>query len=249
MAAAASEADLNRFIRAWGDKDSGMGAYKSHCEWREGEGSPENLASAASSVPTLFFMHCRDKLTPPLPPEGSWTEINVTSNDNDTATEDGNAAMPPPLICNAATYDPEVENETYALALAHSIDEAIASVPDSRHAKLTILVDTRGGDGWANPNAKSLYGVGKAVIRLLKVHYVDRIKHLVIYPAPFLARGLWYILKPFLDKKTRSAVCLIGAGATDSFATCPSELINYVTFEQIPEPLESRYHSLRHSST
>lgn len=52
----------------------------------------------------------------------------------------------------------------------------------------------------------------KAIFAMLQAHFPERLDRLVMFAAPSIFLGLWRVLTPFLDAKTRGKVCFVQAG-------------------------------------
>lgn len=52
----------------------------------------------------------------------------------------------------------------------------------------------------------------KSIFGMLQAHFPERLDRLVMYAAPTIFFGLWRVLTPFLDAKTRAKVTFVGAG-------------------------------------
>ena len=52
----------------------------------------------------------------------------------------------------------------------------------------------------------------KSIFGMLQAHFPERLDRLVMYAAPAIFFGLWRVLTPFLDAKTRAKVTFVGAG-------------------------------------
>jgi hypothetical protein len=131
------------------------------------------------------------------------------------------SGLPPLLVCDgharsghrvmvmiAAMYDPELGDiDTYVKAIAAKFDETL-----DRHGseKLMILADVRGGDGWANPPASSTVPFLRALATLMSANFPERLHQLVVFPVPWVASSLWFIVKQFLDDRVARKVRACG---------------------------------------
>ena len=128
-------------------------------------------------------------------------------------------------VLMAAMYDPDLADvDTYANAIAAKLD---ASLDRDVSERVTIIADTRGGDGWANPPATSVVPFMRAVSATLSANFPERLHCLVVMPVPWIASTLWTVVKQFLDPETARKVVLLD-GAADRAAPLPDSLGEYL---------------------
>lgn len=128
-------------------------------------------------------------------------------------------------VLMAAMYDPDLADvDTYANAIAAKLD---ASLDRDVAERVTIIADTRGGDGWANPPATSVVPFMRAVSATLSANFPERLHCLVVMPVPWIASTLWTVVKQFLDPETARKVVLLD-GAADRAAPLPDSLGEYL---------------------
>ena len=138
----------------------------------------------------------------------------------------------------AARYDAEAGSTTaYTLAAAALFDEHLARDGDE---KCTVLVDTRGAEGWANPPATSLVGLIRELTGTLRANFPERMRRLVVYPVPWAATALWTMVQQFLDAETVAKVVLLSGPATRG-SPPPPELFEYVALSEIRDDLRPRH--------
>lgn len=106
---------------------------------------------------------------------------------------------------------------TYALALGFYID---AKIDRNSMEKICVLIDTRGGGGWANPSASTLVPFAKEVSALLGDLLPERLAYCFIFPVPYIAKFVWYLIYPFLDAVTAEKMTLF-SGSTSRSAPPP----------------------------
>lgn len=91
------------------------------------------------------------------------------------------------LVCHAAMSDPSLASDAeYTRAIAAYLD---AALPRDSAEQITIVVDCRGGAHWPNPPpslARSL-----DVARVLRAHFPERMRRLVVFPVPWLLSAVW----------------------------------------------------------
>jgi len=125
------------------------------------------------------------------------------------------------LLVVAAMFDNNIASgEQYALAMARTMDEGVDRDSDE---KLTVVVDTRGGAGFANPRPWSVLPWIKALVRTLQPNFPERLGQVYIVPVPWVAKTLWATVSVLLDEVTSAKVVLLSgpAGRADPM---PEEL-------------------------
>ena len=137
--------------------------------------------------------------------------------------------------------------EEYVMDLAAAIDAALDRAGDEQ---VTVLLDTRGGQGWKNPPAPKMVGLGRLAGSTLSANFPERLSRVIVYPVPWPLGGLWTLIKPFLHARTAAKVVLLqGAGRAtketpDQSLRCPPTLGTYVTLEAIREDFQVRHADL-----
>jgi hypothetical protein len=109
--------------------------------------------------------------------------------------------------------------EIYSLALGLYLDRK-----QNRESLdlFSVMLDVRGGKGWANPPAYNMMPFIKSAAMLLHQHYPERLDKLIVYPLPRPALWIWHMVKPFLDVSVVSSAHLIG-GKDTSASTPPND--------------------------
>ena len=98
------------------------------------------------------------------------------------------------------------DGDTYGLALALYLNSKFDRNSDE---KLTVVLDTRPGDGWANHMAYRLVNFVRKVARLLQALYPERLDKFVIYLIPRPAMMVWNTCKRFMTNDTMDKIVLI----------------------------------------
>jgi hypothetical protein len=125
----------------------------------------------------------------------------------------------------AAMYDPKLaDDDAYTRAIAATLD---ANLDRAAAEKITLLVDVRGGDGWANPAATSVIPFLRTLSSVLSANFPERLHQLIVFPVPWIASTLWSVIKQFLDANTARKVVLLD-GPADRKAPLPPTLAEYV---------------------
>lgn len=94
----------------------------------------------------------------------------------------------------------------YALAFADLLD---THLPSDSCAKITVLVDTKGVKGGANPPAQTVIPYLRELCAVFSANFPERLVRLVVYPVPWQLRWIWTAIKVFLDPATASKVVLL----------------------------------------
>lgn len=111
----------------------------------------------------------------------------------------------------------------YALALALFLDRTLDRTSDE---KFCVTIDTRPGTGWGNVPAPKLVSFIKHAAALLNGLHPERLAQCVLFPVPFWAKGMWNVIRPFLDADTASKICLV-SGSDKVESEPPAKLVKY----------------------
>ena len=103
-----------------------------------------------------------------------------------------------------------VDGPTYALALALFLDQTL---DHNSMGKICLMIDARPGKGWANLPILKLVPFIEHTAKLLNDLHPERLDKCVLFPVPFWAKGIWTMVKPFLDPGTARRICLISGPA------------------------------------
>ena len=129
-----------------------------------------------------------------------------------------------------ARIDTKLANpSTYALALAIYLEHLFDR---NSIEKVTLVIDVRAGEGWANILAIHLIPFMQMSCRLLTDLHPERLESCILFPMPKVTNVIWKAVKPFLHKDTRKKVILINgpAGVDDPV---PKKLSKVVDDEMI----------------
>ena len=145
-------------------------------------------------------------------------------------------------------------NEDYANDLMACLD---ANLPRDSAVFITVLVDTRGSIGWANPSVnRNMVRLGQMAGKMLGQHFPERVLRIVVYPVPRIFSGVWSIIKPFLHPNTAAKVKLLGGSTRPSDKTVdedspvPSGLSSYATYpDSFREDMRPRHKRMERSSS
>jgi|Transcript_29668 hypothetical protein len=146
----------------------------------------------------------------------------------------------PIVMIQGARYDPGVEAESYVLAGAKALEDARSPADEG---KVTVLIDTRPGEGWHNVPAHQMLPLFKLLSATLPGNYPERAHRIIVYPMPFLVKGIWSMVKPLLDPVTREKFVIL-SGPAGIGSPCPAELAEYVSPDQLPEAVRHTHEAL-----
>jgi hypothetical protein len=110
-----------------------------------------------------------------------------------------------------AQMDPNVASaETFQLCIAYYLERKLGR--DSME-KVSVVIDVRGGHGWANPKPKQLVPFIKSVSSCMEKNFPERLSKSVLFPMPRAAAVLWAMIKRFLDPNTAAKIAVIAGNA------------------------------------
>jgi len=189
--------------------------YADHQKWRCAKGRPESLAKAFASMPAKVF----------------------TGVSGHGPARDGTGV----IYFEPARYDCKAQDEeTYALALCHLLDDALAPDVDGQ---LTVVVDVRADSESPNPKPMELMSFGRMAINILSVNYPERLRRVVVYPVPWVATMFVSMVKRMMDAPTREKLVVISGD--DKALDCPGdELRQYLSLDSLPRFCWSRNRAL-----
>jgi hypothetical protein len=202
-------AELERFLHgSSGDSGKAIKAYEAHLKWR------------ASSLPLPATAPRFGRGEPKLPP---W----VLYLDGVTAIDGSTIVFSPGALCDPDLAKPE----EYALAAAELLDSRL---PRDESAKFTILIDTKGLKGGANPPAQKLVPYLQKLASVIGYNFPGRLASLVVYPVPSAMEWVWAGLKMFMDADTASKVKLLsGELAGEDEVRYPPSLAETINIEAV----------------
>jgi hypothetical protein len=102
-----------------------------------------------------------------------------------------------PGLAAAATYA-----NVFAIYLDHNFDR-------SSTEKVTILVDVRAGEGWANTHVLAMMKVLSNIIKVFEYNFPERVEKFVVFPVPWIARGIFNAIKLLFDSNTANKIVLV----------------------------------------
>lgn len=130
------------------------------------------------------------------------------------------------LHVSAAMYDSSAgSHDEYALAFAALFEEFLQ--PDSEE-KFTVVIDTRGGEGFANPRPWSALPWLRVLSSTLSANFPERLNKLIVVPVPWVASTVWSAVSAFLDQRTSDKVSLLSgpAGRTEPIPATIAEFLD-----------------------
>lgn len=127
------------------------------------------------------------------------------------------------LYMLGAMYDSSLATQhEYTLALARLLDQAVSRDSDE---KVSILIECRGAEGFANPTPWTLVPWWKELARTLPLYFPERLVRLVLTPTPWIASTIWSGISQILDERTADKIRLV-SGPTARDAPMPDEVAN-----------------------
>lgn len=120
-----------------------------------------------------------------------------------------------PARINPDLAPPMTYANVFAIYLDHNFDRASME-------KVTILVDIRAGEGWANTPVLAMMKVLRSIIRVFEFNFPERVEKFVVFPVPRLARGIFNAIKLLFDSNTANKIVLV-AGPDGVDAPVPKQ--------------------------
>ena len=108
--------------------------------------------------------------------------------------------------------------------------------------KITVIVDTRAGVGWANPSPLKILPFIKLLGGWLNNLFPERLKTCIVMPVPSTCLFLYNVIKPFIDPNTVKKIVLLG-GAADANANLKDSILKYIDKSAL-QYIEARRQSL-----
>lgn len=96
--------------------------------------------------------------------------------------------------------------------------------------KETFTIIDLKGCSFGNINSK-VYTYIKTIIKLGSMYYPETVYKMFIINTPFIFKSIWYIIKPFLPRKTRNKITILRAGQEHI-------LFDYIDKDKLPENLD-----------
>mmetsp|Transcript_7520 Transcript_7520/g.8638 ORF Transcript_7520/g.8638 Transcript_7520/m.8638 type:complete len:265 (-) Transcript_7520:373-1167(-) len=125
----------------------------------------------------------------------------------------------------------------YALAIAYYM---AFSVDRNSMEKITVMLDVRGGNGWANPAALNIIPFIRSTTGMINNSFPERLNKLLLYPLPRLSLYIWEMIKVFIDKDTVKKIVLISGGARITSKPPDNKLSKYVDEKALKQIEEAR---------
>jgi len=207
----APAAELARFSLCWRQPDAVL-AYQAHLRWRQDEGSAASLAQARGSVPK------------------EWLSRGSKAKDGSDV-----------LFLQVAQTDCSIAPETYFKALCSYLDELAPKENANDFQRITVFLDTRGGEGWSNPPATHLLPLLRVCTRQLPVNFPGVLQRIVVYPVPVALKFFVSLCLALVDTNTRSRCVLISEKMEGGVEAALQE---YVCKEGLPEHCWPRHPGL-----
>jgi len=112
-------------------------------------------------------------------------------------TKDGRAALYlKPGLENSKDEEGQMKH------LVHNLERAIACTEKNGKEKYVIFIDF---EGWSLSKAPSM-SASRQTLKILQHHYPERLFRCYILNPPFLFRGFWSVIKPFIDAVTKQKI-------------------------------------------
>jgi len=129
--------------------------------------------------------------------------------------------------------------EEYSLYTAQYFDSRLDR---NLEEKMTLVVDIRGGEGWANEPGVNFIKFIRCISRIMGDHFPERLQRCIIFPIPRYSLWIWGVVKNFLDPISREKMVLI-AGGCDIGASVPDAILEYIE-PAVSDFLENNRHAL-----
>jgi len=147
--------------------------------------------------------------------------------DGVTAIDGSALVFSPGALCSPDAGTPEA----YAMAAAELLDSRL---PRNSSAKFTILIDTKGLKGGANPPAQKLVPYLNKLASVISTNFPGRLASLVVYPVPSAMEWIWKGIKMFMDADTASRVKLLtGEISGDAPQRYPAALAETIDIDAV----------------
>jgi hypothetical protein len=249
---AATEAERQRFLNAKGGKYKlAYEQLKQYLEWREEYeldhiiASPplpsedEDFQSCASSDLTLDEMDWRfasdkalsydpghvDSLPIMLPQLARI--LTIPGSDEHLRDRSGDRI----LHLLPAQMDPHIAaDSTFALCIAFYLERKLGR---NSMEQMVVVIDVRGGHGWANPKPGKLIPFIKKVTSITERNFPERLSRSLLFPMPRTAAVLWKMIKMFLDPNTAEKIVVVAGKANNDSPPPYKKMEAYVGREVI----------------
>uniref|UniRef100_A0A0G4F9Y0 CRAL-TRIO domain-containing protein n=1 Tax=Chromera velia CCMP2878 TaxID=1169474 RepID=A0A0G4F9Y0_9ALVE len=129
----------------------------------------------------------------------------------------------PIMVVRGAYYDRKLAPaEEYVLYVCFLMDAMLGSGDDD-YEQIAVLVDIRGYEG--APNQVVDVSFLKGLIGCVSAHYPQRLGMLCVFPCPMVAKGVFSMVKPFIDKRTQDKIRIL-SGPSSVGSPVPSQLFD-----------------------
>lgn len=177
--------ELRRFARTWPSAEQVVKMYEKYVQWRKAFGEPASLAKALRCVPPFWILGAESNATPRFAKDGSRVIF----------------------VQGARTDFKKHSPEVYVKAICGTIDETV--LREKNGGMLTMVIDTRGGDGWPNPTPWDSLPFFRGIACHLPSNYPCTLQRIIIYPLPSAVSTLVSLILKLVDPVVRSKICLI----------------------------------------
>lgn len=128
------------------------------------------------------------------------------------------------LIYGAMIDESRGTAKEFAAAVAKLLENGLDRNSDEQ---VTIVIDVRGGGGFANPNALKVVPFINVIMAIIGPYFPERIHMMYIVPIPWIAKAVWASVSSMLDPKMREK-CKVIAGGSSRTDPMPPEMITYL---------------------
>ena len=179
------------------------------------ESTSASIITATTTTTTTIVLPQLARIIADTGPPHEDSSINSSSSSSNThghghnhsCDRDGNRI----LQLLPAQMDLSVASDaTFALCIALYLERKLGRDSDE---KMTVVIDVRGGDGWANPSPNKLVPFVKRVSACLEQNFPERLSKSVLFPMPVAATFLWRVVRVFLDPNTAEKIAVVRGSA------------------------------------
>jgi len=115
--------------------------------------------------------------------------------------------------------------DVYANCVANYFDRHLSR---NDTEKVTIMIDVRSGTGWPNTPAIKMVGFVRTVVRVFEFNFPELVRKFVVFPLPFIAKGIFQTIKMLLDATTASKIALATGSALADSPLPKKDLVDYI---------------------
>eukprot|EP00540_Astrosyne_radiata_P021175 CAMPEP_0116828324 /NCGR_PEP_ID=MMETSP0418-20121206/3595_1 /TAXON_ID=1158023 /ORGANISM="Astrosyne radiata, Strain 13vi08-1A" /LENGTH=327 /DNA_ID=CAMNT_0004457205 /DNA_START=158 /DNA_END=1141 /DNA_ORIENTATION=- len=113
-----------------------------------------------------------------------------------------------PIVLVSTRSTPDTDDEAYVMTRLHAVERVVAVAETVSRGKLEKVVTVLDFGDYKSGHSPP-YNAIKQVVVLLQRKYPERLKRLIILDPPLWMRGLFFVIRPFLDPDTREKVFLV----------------------------------------